>query len=531
MIEAIAARDVLVKRGLGKGPIAGIVVGVCVAVFLILLCSYPLAIRRIKNRRKEQHAVAAPDLETGEVPQPGGPPTVDDGRRRLSSQDSFKPAEEITRGGIEGGSVKDFAWTPTDGLAYTQSQPQASHAYAAPIPTSVPSAQPAYGDSQYQTAPFPDYSGEFMPQSIGDHHNGVLNGSSADYYSPSIPSEAFGMITTPDEPAEPPESLSRGSSLRQSVRQLFRRRSTREQSFSLPNSPTIEEGYEIAPGQVGTQSQDVSLNRITTAERTDSPVEITAAAAMPPPPAPQALRSPIQMAARAAPAPAGETVQTPPPQPQSPPTQSPFKMAPSPPLHPAPGTVNPMDIMPATTESEVWHRTEQQLYMSYNQSSPPMPQTQSPGREESEEALSPFSLPQSTTQPTPIVQSPTPTQRDSFKVEPADDDVPMTDIPSHNHLSPMPDYNARHSSYNSDSSTPLPGPASSNPSTQNTPATQLDSPSPKSEGTSDYRHSASPNNILNSLSPRTGSYPCDEPGCSQVFDQPHKLKYVALPKR
>lgn len=101
----------------------------------------------------------------------------------------------------------------------------------------------------------------------------------------------------------------------------------------------------------------------------------------------------------------------------------------------------------------------------------------------------------------------------------------MTDIPSQSHLSPMPDYDARHPSYPSDLSTPLPGPASTNPSTLNTPATQLDSPSPKSESTSDYRHSASPSNGINTISPRTGAYHCDEPGCSQVFDQPHKLKH------
>ena len=499
-MEGLSARGVIVKRRLHNGAIAGIVVGVCVATAIILLCLYPVVVGLLKRRKKAKNEPETVDPETGEVPRPGGPPGADDSHRRLSSQESFKPDEEVARGGVGGDSGKDLPWATNEapGFSYgqTQTQPQP---YTAPIDTT---ASAPYGQSEYQTAPFP-YSEEFMPQ-----------GANAEYYSPSVPSEAFGMVTTADTPIGPDRTISRGSSLRQNVKQLFSRKSTRDQSFSAPSSPIYDESQETPAGWPAPQSQTVALQQVTTVDRTESPTQIEASTtAMPPPPLPTALASPLQLASQPKPQ---HAVQTPP---QSPPIEPKFKLSPS---FPAPGTVNPMDIMPATTESEMWHRTEHQIFMS-SQSSPPVPEQSD--REESQDAPSPFSLPQSTVRPTPVVLSPTPTQMEPvFKAEPAEDDVTMADIPSQNHLSPLPDYHARHTSYPSDQSTPLPGPASTNPSTQNTPATVLDTPSPKSEGTSDYRHSTSPNPAAGNFSPKTGAYPCDEPGCHQVFDQPHKLK-------
>ena len=79
-------------------------------------------------------------------------------------------------------------------------------------------------------------------------------------------------------------------------------------------------------------------------------------------------------------------------------------------------------------------------------------------------------------------------------------------------------------------STQNPSAVSSTPSTHNTPSTQIDSPSPPSLESSDFRRSTSPPSGVESgagvSSPRGGVYRCDEPGCNQVFDQPHKLKYV-----
>lgn len=100
----------------------------------------------------------------------------------------------------------------------------------------------------------------------------------------------------------------------------------------------------------------------------------------------------------------------------------------------------------------------------------------------------------------------------------------MVDVHSHDHLSPsMIPESGRHHSYTSDGSTPFHGPHSTGPSAENTPSTQFDSPSPGSMNSSDIRTSASPQPGF--ASPRTGLFRCDEPGCSQVFDQPHKLKH------
>ncbi|KAM5346864.1 hypothetical protein ACJ41O_009869 [Fusarium nematophilum] len=528
VMEHLHTRGALVKRRLSDGGIAGVVVGVCVGVALLALCLYPFIIRRFKKGNQRQlHGASNPcDPETGEVPVPGGPVT-DENQRRVSSQDSFKPSGELARGGAGEGSVKDLAWTPPDGLSQPNGQGQAQQAYVPRLDTSVPpftssNGQAGPDQSIPRSTPFGTYDGEFMPQSIGDAHNGVLNGSSADYYSPSIPSEAFGMFTTEEPHPQPQRTLSRGSSLRYNLKQMFSRRSTRDQSMNSPTSPSFAEGHEDPAKDVPQLPHDAPLKRITTAEDpTESPTDITPPATESvPAPAAQALGSPIALPPTL---PKG-AVQTPP---ESPPTTFKFNASQSPPTFPAPGTVNPMDIMPASTESEVWHKTDYQLYMS--QSSPnPAPSTQPQPREEPTDSPSPLTLPPNNPQPLPIIETPTPTQNEMpLKQEPAEGhDIPMEDIPSHSHLSPLPEHNVRHPSYPSDASTPQPGPTSTNPSTLNTPATQLDTPSPNSEATSsDYRHSASPSNGAINLSPKNGAYACDEPGCNQVFDQPHKLKH------
>ncbi|KAF4965319.1 hypothetical protein FSARC_6865 [Fusarium sarcochroum] len=538
----LAARGVVVKRQLSDGGIAGVVVGVIVGIALVALCLYPFVIRRI--RRRKQVPLHGPpgtgDPETGEVPT-NGPPGTDDHRRRLSSQDSFKPSEEHTRGGVDRVSLKDLAWTPNDGLVQPngQAQAQGQPDYVPRIDTNVPSygfnnAQPGLDDSIPRSAPFgPEgYGEEYMPQAIGDAHHGALNGTNADYYSPSIPSEAFGMFTAEESRTEPQRSWSRGSSLRYNLKHIFSRKSTRDQSLGSSTPQSLAEGHENTTRAVPRSTQDESLQRITTAgDPTESPTDITAPAtdSLPVPPHAQVLGSPIALPSTL---PKG-AVQTPP---ESPPTAFNFNTSQSPPSHPAPGTVNPMDIMPASTESEVWHRTDYQLYVS--QSSPhPAPSTEPTRHEEPVDSPSPLTLPpnnhqsspppDSQPQPLPVIQSPTPTQSEiAFKKEPEDgQDISMEDIPSNQHLSPLPDTSVRHPSYPSDASTPQPGPASTNPSSLNTPATQLDTPSPHSGASSDYRHSVSPGSGASNLSPKNGVHACDEPGCNQVFDQPHKLKH------
>ncbi|KAH7176497.1 hypothetical protein EDB81DRAFT_39793 [Dactylonectria macrodidyma] len=552
VMEAIAPRRVLAKRHLENGAIAGIVVGACVGVALLLVCLYPVLIRQIIRRRRERRMQnALPDAETGEVSVPTGSAGTDGPTQRLSSQDSFKPGEELSRGDIGGGSVKD-GWTPNDAVARSGSQEQSR---SVQIDSDVPPRQvamPVRSDTQGTT--LTGFEEEFMPQEIGDAHDGVLNGTSADYYSPAVPSEAFGMVI--EEPQPQPDtkrSLSRGSSLRHNLKQMFSRKSTRDYSMHSPTSPTFGGSFDV--GTRAPLSDGPPLERITTNEVTsESPTDIYPPASDMLPP-PRALGSPISLPNKPSDEPPPGAVQTPP---QSPPIDAKFRASASPPTNPAPGTVNPMDIMPATTESEMWHRTEHQLYMTYNPSSSPspLPSSNPSPPEVPTDSPSPLTLPPNIPLAIPIIQSPTPTQREvSFKRDPADDqDINMVDIPTHIHLTPAPDRDTRHPSYPSDASTPLPGPTSTNPSTLNTPATQLDTPSPHSE----YVNSVSPANGHSSIvytdynampstnvdasitypvtpnsgdggatlsPPKTGTYPCDEPNCRQVFDQPHKLKH------
>lgn len=533
----LETRGVISKRQLSDGGIAGVVVGVIVGIALVALCSYPFIIRRIR-RRKQGHShgpADANDPETGETPAIGTSPTPDH-QRRLSSQDSFKPSGENTRGGVDG-SVKDLDWAPHDALIQPNGQVQAlNQPNTGPrLDTDLPphgfnNAQPGFNDSIPRSAPFgPDgtYHEEYMPQSIGDAHDGTLNGTNADYYSPAVPSEAFGMFPTEEPRPQPERSWSRGSSLKHNLKQLFSRKSTRDQSYSSPTSLSLTEGPETTRSAPHA-TQDVSLQRITTAgDPTESPTDITAPVtdSLPVPFHPaQALGSPIAL-------PSALPKEAAPSPPQSSPTTFNFNASQSPPSHPAPGTVNPMDMMPASTESELWHRTNYQLYVA--QSSPHQlpPSTEPAGDEGPIDSPSPLTLAPNTPQPQPqllsVVQSPTPTQSEiTLKKEEPDGshDVSMFDIPSNNHLSPLPDSSVRHQSYPSDASTPQPGPASTNPSSLNTPATQLDTPSPHSGTSSDHRPSVSPGNGANNLSPKNGVYACDEPGCHQVFDQAHKLK-------
>ncbi|RGP62669.1 transcription factor [Fusarium longipes] len=534
----LTTRGVVFKRELSDGGIAGIVVGVIVGIALVALCSYPFIIRRIR-RRKQCHfqgPTDANDPETGEAPTPGSSPT-DDHQRRLSSQDSFKPSGENTRGGVDG-SVKDLDWSPHDALiqsngqAQTLSQPSTGHRLDTNLHAhGFNNGQPDVDNSIPRSAPFGydgTYPEEYMPQSIGDAHDGTLNGTNADYYSPAVPSEAFGMFPTEEPGPQPQRSWSRGSSLKQNLKQIFSRKSTRDQSFSSPTSLSLAEGLETTRASPGT-TQDVSLQRITTAgDPTESPTDITAPAAdsLPVTHPAQGLGSPIVLPSTlskdAAPSP-----------PESSPTTFNFNASQSPPSHPAPGTVNPMDMMPASTERELWHKTSYQLYVAQSSPHQLVPSTEGAGDEAPVDSPSPLTLAPNTPQPQPqllpVIQSPTPTQSEATlkKEEPdASQDILMSDIPSNNHLSPLPDSSVRHQSYPSDTSSPQPGPTSTNPSSLNTPATQLDTPSPHSGTSSDHRPSVSPGNGASNLSPRNGLYACDEPGCHQAFDQAHKLKYA-----
>ncbi|RFU75638.1 hypothetical protein TARUN_6614, partial [Trichoderma arundinaceum] len=411
--------------------------------------------------------------------------------------------------------------------------------------------------------PFPllgCYDGEFAPPISDDHQPGVLKGTSADYYSPDIPSEAFGMVTQPDTALESPvqPASSRASSLRYNMMQMFRRKSGKDATLdSTLSRITISEDPQHPADATPLQTI------ITTGDRVESPTNISTAS-LPLSRTPShhqpgaeagagveagASLAPVSPPTSNAAEPFSKT--TPPESPPFPSYQQ-FRKSPSPPVA-APGTVNPMDIMPASTESEVWHRTEHQLYEAFHKPSPSDPAAFPQEAFANGTAIpSPSPTPPETqAQPIFTVQSPDSTNHtelvpdhinnsrnnnnnntsssdnDPTHVQLDHADVVMPDAavppPNHDHNLAAPD--GRHPSYPSDQSTPLPGPSFTDVSSQNTPSTQLDTPSPESVGSSDFRHSASPHSGASSHSPRTGVYRCDEPGCNQFFDQPHKLKH------
>lgn len=528
MTRSLAERAVVVKRDLSDGAIAGTVVGVVIAAALLAFCLYPVIVHRLKRRRHADRP--ALDTEAGAALPPSPPGTCTGqaadpaSHRRQSSTDSLKQDGDVCRNDVEGAQSKELGWAP----------PQDNEV---PIPNGtfpVPSRQTTWrsqndGGIDFHSAgeqalvegfqiqegsPFPFYA-DYNPDTP-EENPGVLKGTSADYYSPSVPSEAFGMSVTPEpaELAEPVKQLSRASSFKYNVKQMFNRKSGRENSLA---SVLSSEDKSPSTKQAGSPGGHELRNIITTGGPTDSPTQLSPASISPPPPsAPRPTESPIEEEEETEPSrPAVKT----PPQSKSP--ERAFRASPSPPAFPAAGTVNPMDIMAPSTESEMWHRTEHQLFASSYGSSHGFSSSSEP---QETEQFSTFTPPPATStlssaDAAQTAQSSTPTN----SAQEDNGDLTMVDIHSHDHLSPsMIPEAGRHPSYPSDQSTPLLGPHSTGPSSENTPSTQIDSPSPASVNSSDFRHSASPQPVI--PSPKTGLFRCNEPGCSQVFDQPHKLK-------
>ncbi|KAG5930799.1 hypothetical protein E4U53_002115 [Claviceps sorghi] len=504
-----AADASVLRRDLSGGAVAGAVVGAFVAAALVAFCLYPVIVHQIKRRRRAGRPL---DAEAGIHAQHiKGSTLHPHPHRRLSSTDSFERNGDVSGGGELGQGIqrsKKPDETPVDAkLAQTEQTEQTEQ-----IPNVSRHPSTATGrdachyvdafDDDYrdETTPFPYY----MPASMPDDNPGVLNGTSHDYYRPSIPSSAFGMVTAPD-PVAPVRTLSRERSLKHNLKHMFRRSSGRGTSLASVLYSEVEAtssrayaGNELGPtGNLEhSDASPTAFSPATEAHTTDKAPSQPIVAATPP----QSPR--IERVA--------------------------FRASPSPPYDPAPGTVNPMDIMPASTQSEMRHRTEHQLLAtSYGSGG---------GRSSAGDRADQEDVPTCT--PPPVSEQPpaeaeqaalslTPTNQNALQEALKQEycDVPMVDLHSHHHLSPSVILETRrHPSYPSDHSTPFPGAHSTGPSLENTPSTQLDSPSPGSMNSSDFRHSTSPQPGLASPS-KAGLFRCDEPGCSQAFDQPHKLKH------
>ncbi|OAA55636.1 Zinc finger domain-containing protein, C2H2-type [Cordyceps fumosorosea ARSEF 2679] len=471
------------RRDLADGTVAGVAVGVVIFSLLLALCLYPVIVGCLKRRKGDRRLGRHPlDLDDeGAIGHDAG----DGPRPRISSSDSLKHANTLSRGydfdPAAAGADDDEAEPQQDGV---------------PNPDRV---LLDFGRYDPKTA---RGTVEYMPKEmVIDDQPGVLKGTSEDYYRASIPSSAFGM---PDEPFSlPPRTTSRASSLSHNVRHMFRRKSDRNPTFSSVGSSSGD----------GADQGATPLQRIITAEEpmAESPTELSPRAS--PQPRSPAVGIPPSVTPRG---PSAE-----PPDAALSSTSSPRTLlkSPSPPVNPAPGTVNPMDIMAPSTESEQWHRTEYQLYASSNETPPPQP-LQPPAESEK-----PSDSTNQTSSPDVQMGSAHQNMPDNKRFE---QNQAVAGEDSHlqaDNIKPV----GRHPSFPSEHSTPLPGPGFTDASSQNTPSTQLDTPSPESQNSSDFRHSASPGVVAHHMpSPvknQDGMYQCDEPGCTQSFDQPHKLKH------
>ncbi|CCE33315.1 uncharacterized protein CPUR_07239 [Claviceps purpurea 20.1] len=544
--SSTATDTTILGRDMSNGAIAGTVVGAVLAAALVAFCLYPVIVHLIKRRRR---AGRPHDDETGfQAQQTKGSTLAPNSHHRLSSTDSLEQQNgEPSHGELDGGDrSRELDWTATDArLLQTERNLDLSRQ----LPTAgAPHLDALDDDECSATTPFPYY----MPASMPDDNPGVLKGTSHDYYRPSIPSSAFGMVTAPD-PAEALRKLPRTSSSKYSVKRILNRLSGRD------SAPVIAQSSEDTPTASRAYYADAEPGRaFTSAHTTDHLTHLSPCSTSNQLPSASVLTND---APELASLPTG--IKTPP---QSPPPGSVALKGPtssSRALDPVPGTVNPMDIMPASTQTEMRHRTEHQLLATSHgvggslssvsgqtprENFPTCPPSQSYAPLPAEIVqTTQFSVPMYQeapredipTYPAPPFFVPLPAetpQRAQFTAPvyhaaPPDalkrecDDASTMDLYNHHYLYPsvIPE-RSRHPSYPSDQATPFPGATSTGPYAGNTPSTQLDSPSPGSMNSSDFRYSTSPQTGFSSPM-KVGLLRCDEPGCGQAFDQPHKLKH------
>ncbi|KAF6835903.1 zinc finger protein 2 [Colletotrichum plurivorum] len=565
------------REALTKGGIAGVVIGIVLIVALAFICAYPFVIRRLR-KGKRNAAANRLDTETAFAPGPVGPPgqappTGPGAGSQMSSKDSFGHKTDTLRG-PERQSTKDMAIPSQNGVDQPHSVDmigQQQRNYTGDGSTYPPSVTTRRGTEQSfgidrATTWKSEASFRWTPPGVeliatradGMEYSDASHGHSATYYSPTIPSEAFGMVTPPptDEPQSrvppPRRSSSRGSSLKLNLFGILRRMSTKD------SVPARTKGH---PGQ----SQSVLREGLS-----DSPTELNGPSTRELGPGrSRQLDSPIAMPS---PVSEGEADQA-----RELEAKKITKQKESPPYMPppcaGPGTVNPMDIMaPSNATEHNWH-TNQQLYQIAH---PPPEPTKQPTEPQPSQAPTPQSperpfeyqqqalqqrqeqerqqqqMYQQYEQQQQVLQQ---QQQQNWQQAGLVNGTPVSYVngyPTSNHQNPantnhaviqdvrmhdvsprvdpthlMPDRpNHRYSLEGemtdpSDHSPQMPGHASSGASYQTTPNTQIDSsPSPRSDGSSDIRNSTSPYPGFQQ-SPR--SFMCDE--CGRFFDQVHKLNH------
>lgn len=553
-LNLVSRRSTIQPRGLNKGGVAGVVVGCIIGVFLVGLCFYPFIVRR--NKRRKRLAAAHQDAEIAQVPASTAAFTEtaapQESGTQQSSKDSLEHKDDSLTGTAKGSSqdgTPDSAADAQGTSIHNQQQERGApveHEHILPRDHTL-SRRPGSGVSM---GTHPRWNTEGPPplspggielvstRADGLEYSEAMGGQSASYYSPTVPSEAFGMTTPPqaDEAqfAAPARSISRGSSLKYNLMSLMRRMSSKDTGKSSPATGDREVGPWVPPGQQAAErglSESPVLQDGPSFRDFGYPTGQVPRLATP-------VRFPISPASTAddgphegSPEPARSLVR----ESYSPPVL--------PPSSPPAGTVNPMDIMAPSNQSEhVWHTDRELFYLDNPHVSPPR------------KSLSPNIQAEAQEQPSssPAVQAPTPASTEEavvIKSESEDHPVPVQQelpaTPAYHfeqdthmttdeaparydatHLTPAYRGHGRNASLatsegnwtdRSDRSTPLP----SQVSHHNTPSTQPTeiSPSPRSELGSDIRNSVSP---YSGAGPSPQIYTCDE--CQRGFDQIHKLK-------
>jgi hypothetical protein len=558
-MQLINRRSTVTARGLkhGPGPIAGIVVGCIAAVALACLCLYPFIIRRLKKRKRL--ATPQTDAEVAQVAQAPAPNNPFDEAAQTnqgsdthpSSRDSLSNKNEAFNGDAKHSSKDEpsprtAAQTPASPVHEHQQERGASVDHENILQRNY--SLLGRRDSEISLGTQPRWNTQGPPpittsgielsstRADGLEYSEAMAGQSASYYSPTVPSEAFGMATPPqnDEPqfSAPARTTSRASSLKQNLLAMMRRVSSKDTEKASP-SPAIDPsatGSWLPPQHQGT----------TRGELSESPVAHDGPSFRDfgyPPTQPHRLASPVALPMSPA-----TTAGTPGHDEGTPePTRSMASDHSSPPVlppaSPAPGTVNPMEVMRPSNQSEhVWHTDRELFYLANPHVSPPRKAvTPEPFVEGQTPAQEPVQAPTpASAEELPILVKPDPEQVPAQPEAPhtpaalPDQDAHMADVQTrydYSHLTPA--QHGRNSSITtsldgsdrSDHSTPLPSHFSSGASHHNTPNTQMTeiSPSPRSDG-----------DIRNAVSPYAGTgasphmYTCDE--CSRGFDQIHKLK-------
>ncbi|CAG9940711.1 unnamed protein product [Clonostachys rosea f. rosea IK726] len=498
-------------RRMDDEAIAGTAVGVVLAFALLVCCLYPLVVHYLKKRRRSKPYSWECEYGTTYRGQPRDRP------RRLSSSDKTDD---------EGKSQQNY--NSQNGYVYSvepaqgQARPPATGYDASAIESTAAEPQLVPQNHDNFSTPFPYYQ-DTVPPPPSAPNQFVLKGTSEDYYSPYVPSEAFGMYPPPaaviEPPSEPQRSAQRGTSLRHNVRSLLRRKAVPDQPEAAPHSIPYSDYTPVQGHQfpVVPQSSDTVqyAQFYPTQQMEGTPMHSQY---------PQYYRV------------AGSAVEVPTMQGYA--SQDTFQASSSEldfsfglPIF---GTVNPMDIMPPATESEIWHRADYQLYSSSNQDSPPeMPSSielvQPDGAAPPVSVVAPASI--SIREDLPPVSNPGPSttiissRHATSSQQPVPPPVAPESTPDPSSTSTLSATQSVPTSRLSAQPASVPGACSTNPSTLSTPSTHGDTPSPRSLNSSDFRQSISPPNGMNAPSPKGGVYHCDERGCNQFFDQPHKLKH------